>query len=741
MGNQIGKLDLTVQKGTPRDAFLCETVLLALKQQDHWTAVSVISGQGCKPSVVQLPETGLSASSKCSEFEWAICGPSSEVLSMASSKHTGKEMFVDFPSGLTLRFSPSSNPLSTGQPLQEGKTLKLSVRGGSTDAESSTPAAGCGHSESQKPSAGKQPTVGEQSPRESGGPSPESGVQRDEVEEKAEHPPSTASPAVASSPALPSEPAYVREPAQGGPELSTNKLQVIRAGAAGKMAALAGAGPTLDSAGTDLDMTTMAVAEIEKKLVQGDPLPGWPGSGHPQKVEVDPETARLVKMLAEQLALMEKNGDFMKLSEQSQYDMQVTSAWCRHLGRGIVPHGPLLGWARLMGHELYYHIFSQDQPPFLMAKVPGLTYQELLSYLWQVSLHHLLVIFVQFLLTVSLFGEFVTLLLPFQSQSELRRRLMQAGLWRAPTLRIPVGMSIPSQSLVQMNTQILNTLFPDKQGLPILPDNVDLRVLSPEVQRHSPFRVISGQPPAGGDSMFFDDSTNRSWYLQGKSHYAYCMTRKPGGGQIVLDWVRRADVPGHKHFQVISVMPADAPDLHGIGRFRYHRGLYCEEGGAAKALYLELVDREFIRGKEPHFLHLFACSQVSPEMLQSVVSRAPAGQGFVPRRSKAGWVVQGNRPFHHCRHGWVWQDAYNGATTFYFELPETGTSHEFKQWAVDGLSWVWSDQDAQYVEAHPATGQWHFQSVEEWAPNFLANLADSHATAGQGQDWGEWTQS
>ena len=231
----------------------------------------------------------------------------------------------------------------------------------------------------------------------------------------------------------------------------------------------------------------------------------------------------------------------MKLSEQSQYDMQVTSAWCRHLGRGIVPHGPLLGWARVMGHELYYHIFSQDQPPFLMAKVPGLTYQELLSYLWQVSLHHLLVIFVQFLLTVSLFGEFVTLLLPFQSQSELRRRypffghtkdivdgvkdlLMQAGLWRAPTLRIPVGMSIPSQSLVQMNTQILNTLFPDKQGLPILPDNVDLRVLSPEVQRHSPFRVISGQPPAGGDSMFFDDSTNRSWYLQGKSHYAYCMS-------------------------------------------------------------------------------------------------------------------------------------------------------------------------------------------------------------------------
>ena len=87
--------------------------------------------------------------------------------------------------------------------------------------------------------------------------------------------------------------------------------------------------------------------------------------------------------------------------------------------------------------------------------------------------------------------------------------LMQAGLWRAPTLRIPVGMSLPSQSLAQMNTQILNTLFPDKQ---------------PELQRHSPFRVISGQPPAGGDSMFFDDSTNRSWYLQGKSHYAYCMS-------------------------------------------------------------------------------------------------------------------------------------------------------------------------------------------------------------------------
>ncbi|CAJ1368592.1 unnamed protein product, partial [Effrenium voratum] len=32
----------------------------------------------------------------------------------------------------------------------------------------------------------------------------------------------------------------------------------------------------------------------------------------------------------------------------------------------------------------------------------------------------------------------------------------------------------------------------------------------------------------------------------------------------------------------------------------------ASEAGTAKALYLELVDRELIRGKEPHFLHLFA---------------------------------------------------------------------------------------------------------------------------------------
>ena len=107
---------------------------------------------------------------------------------------------------------------------------------------------------------------------------------------------------------------------------------------------------------------------------------------------------------------------------------------------------------------------------------------------------------------------------------------------------------------------------------------------------------------------------------------------------------------------MLAVCPAEAPDLNGFGKFQYFRGVYISEGGVLKALWLELVNREHVRGREPNYLHLFAASQVTPEMLNSVVNRGPAGQGFEQRRSRGGWVVQGPRPKRVCMGGWVWQE-------------------------------------------------------------------------------------
>ena len=98
---------------------------------------------------------------------------------------------------------------------------------------------------------------------------------------------------------------------------------------------------------------------------------------------------------------------------------------------------------------------------------------------------------------------------------------MQSGLWRAPTLRIPAGMVMPSMAVDSMNRRVLESLFPE--GITPLPHGIQLRCQDEAVQGHSPFKIISGAPPAGIDSLFFDDAPGRSWYLQAKCHWAYCM--------------------------------------------------------------------------------------------------------------------------------------------------------------------------------------------------------------------------
>ena len=179
--------------------------------------------------------------------------------------------------------------------------------------------------------------------------------------------------------------------------------------------------------------------------------------------------------------------------------------------------------------------------------------------------------------------------------------------------------------------------------------------------------------------------------------------------------MRRADVPGRDtEFGVLAVCPAEAPDLNGFGKFQYFRGVYISEGGVLKALWLELVNREHVRGREPNYLHLFAASQVTPEMLNSVVNRGPAGQGFEQRRSRGGWVVQGPRPKRVCMGGWVWQEPYNGAVTYYHVPKDSDTVFTFKQWSQDGASWHWSEETEQYEEVHEADNTWHFTTVAEW---------------------------
>ena len=84
--------------------------------------------------------------------------------------------------------------------------------------------------------------------------------------------------------------------------------------------------------------------------------------------------------LSEHMKLFLANERLLQtLSEASRYDIQVANVWVESLCNKKVPHGPLLGWGKMKGHELYMHEWAATEKPFLMVRVPGSTYKECLS--------------------------------------------------------------------------------------------------------------------------------------------------------------------------------------------------------------------------------------------------------------------------------------------------------------------------------------------------------------------------
>ncbi|CAJ1425824.1 unnamed protein product [Effrenium voratum] len=662
MGNQLGsesrtdRVKLLLLSGGPQAAFNAHKVLLVVATDENqvWSLKSVITERSLR---------------------WALCNEDSIIL--ATVETSGPLESIVFE-GMVLG-------------MRYGKKQEAAAKQASA---SDTPASASGHSE-------PKPALDQPAPDH---PHPEAGK-----------PDATSSPGEPNVPPTqepkefgPSEPeSAVPEP--GVPESQTpraapaSRLQMVRASR--ESTKCSASSVVLDTAGEGEDITALPMHEIEQALLKGKPLPGWNAQGNVQKdlayvkifysarlqnyhpdslwppVTFDKEASRLVRELGEQLQRLQ--GSEARLSEQSLYDIQVIKTWVHYTKQGIVPHGPLLGWARMMGHELYFHVYAEDQPPFLMARVPSLQYCEY----------------------------------PFLDHTKdicegVKQLFCQAGFWKVPTLKLPVGMALPSMTPERQNEQLLACAWPDGVMSGMIPDGVELRILNKQVIAHSAFRKFEGAPPSGPSSFFFDHQPGRTWYLQARAHWAYAMTQQSAGdGSIKLTWVRRADSPGQqKNFTVTAVMPAEPPSLSGISKFTYTHGLYQQEGGRWKALYLRLTSPSAQRGCEPNVLELFALDKVTEEMAKSLTTMSPAGQGFIPRRSKAGFVVRGERPFEKDPTGWVWQDEHNGPVTMYMK------DHFFKQWSQEEPTYYWDPESYKWEAIKEEDGTWHFMTSNDWMP-------------------------
>ena len=351
-----------------------------------------------------------------------MCGPNNEVLDAANSdNHTSEGFKVTFSQGLEVRFTyvmEGSLSRASGSRVSESRVPEPSVTGEKKEEQAKPQEA---KPQEAKPNEAKPQ---EAKPQEA---KPEEAKPEEAKPEKSDSPRSLTTVVSQVVPgswakvsAVPSEPRSPKgQPQSLSPERErvpesrvpddlddarysgSSTLVALQTKRAAAMAvgAVVSPQPRLDQAGDDdLDITSMNTSHLERVLHTGGQLPGWNQAGDPTKdlayvkiffqakimnydgatlwpattleASLRPQLQDLVK----QFANMHRDGSMVSLPAQSQYDLKVIEVWTQHMCGGVVPHGPLLGWARMQGHELYYHVYSENIAPFLMARVPGGTY-------------------------------------------------------------------------------------------------------------------------------------------------------------------------------------------------------------------------------------------------------------------------------------------------------------------------------------------------------------------------------
>jgi len=99
-----------------------------------------------------------------------------------------------------------------------------------------------------------------------------------------------------------------------------------------------------------------------------------------------------------------------------------------------------------------------------------------------------------------------------------------------------------------------------------------------------------GAPPDGADSMFHGVEAE-TWLLQGKAQWCW-VVRRESGCQVSLHWIRGGRrVQSAEEFVVENVMNVSSGvAMSGIANYHYDHGLYIEEGGLKKLVYMHLKE-------------------------------------------------------------------------------------------------------------------------------------------------------
>ena len=106
-----------------------------------------------------------------------------------------------------------------------------------------------------------------------------------------------------------------------------------------------------------------------------------------------------------------------------------------------------------------------------------------------------------------------------------------------------------------------------------------------------------GTPADGVDALFHGPSSE-TWMMQGKAQWAWVL-RRDAGGNATMSWIRGARRgPSTESFQPEGVLDVTGGvSMSGLGNYQYFHGLYIEEGGFRKAVYLHLREPPLFANK------------------------------------------------------------------------------------------------------------------------------------------------
>ncbi len=85
---------------------------------------------------------------------------------------------------------------------------------------------------------------------------------------------------------------------------------------------------------------------------------------------------------------------------------------------------------------------------------------------------------------------------------------------------IPKQMRLPDRSPSATNKAMLQAHWPEGIYVTDLPEGITLKLTEAKYMERGHYQHIMGPPPSL-DSFFFDENPNRTFYMQGKAHFAY----------------------------------------------------------------------------------------------------------------------------------------------------------------------------------------------------------------------------